>query len=289
MTGYIDRYQPIYSKSSHSVRIIGRSKTQDIVDSSIDVTSSGINAWQIKAATIGQAAKIVCAPYNINVSLPDGDAPLPVPSAAFAIYPGFTGYALLEEMARATGMLLWDNEKGELVISKGGTGGRAGSGLVEGKNAEQVEANLTADQRFAKYLVVGQGPSQAFGSINYSAIASDPESSRLRGRLKIIPFEVPGSLEFQQLRADWEANRRYGRSKLARVTVSGWRDGSGQLWKPNTVVSVNLPTAKVVEDRVITEVTWLRGEGGTQSIITVMPKEALSVQPFFTVLPVPLV
>jgi hypothetical protein len=55
------------------------------------------------------------------------------------------------------------------------------------------------------------------------------------------------------------------------------------------VVSVNLPTAKVQEDRVITEVTWQRGENGTQAVLTVMPAKALSVQPFFPVLPVPLV
>jgi prophage tail gpP-like protein len=203
MTGYIDRYQPVYDKNSHRVRIIGRSKTEDLVDSAIDVTVSGINTWHLTVATIGEAAKIICKPYNISVSLPDGDAPLPVDSKAFAIYPGFTGYGLLEEMARATGMLLWDDEKGQLVISKGGTGGRAGSALVEGINAEHVEGNLTADQRFAKYLVVGTGPSQAFGQINYSAIDFDPEASTLRGRLKIIPFELPSSLQYQQLRATW--------------------------------------------------------------------------------------
>jgi prophage tail gpP-like protein len=90
---------------------------------------------------------------------------------------------------------------------------------------------------------------------------------------------------FANRRAQWEANRRYGRSKLARVTVTGWRDGQGKLWKPNTVVNCKLRTAKVEEDRIICEVSWMRGEAGTQTMLTLMPKGALSPQPFA---PVPL-
>lgn len=283
MTGYIDRYQPLYDKETHRVRIIGRSKTEDIVDSSVDVTKTG---WELKVQTLKQAAEIVCAPYGIGVRAPDGDFPLTqaAPAAAFVIYPGFTGYQLLEEMARSVGANLWDDEQGNLLITKEGTGGRAGSPLVEGVNAERVEGNLTADQRFAKYMVVGFGPSQAVGHINTptqsGASAFDPEQGKLRGRLKIIPFEIPdvdGTYSTQ--RAQWEANRRYGRSKLVRVTVTGWRDGTGALWKPNTVISVQLPNAHVQEDRIVDEVTWQRTERGTQTILTCMPKGALSVQP----------
>jgi prophage tail gpP-like protein len=143
LTGYIDRYQPIYDKGQHRVRIIGRSKTEDLVDCSIDVAVTG---WMIQGRTIGQVARILCAPYNITVSLPDGDADIPPElGGMFQVNPGYTAYLLLEEMARSVGMLVWDNAKGELVISKGATGGRAGSSIVEGQNAERVEANITAD------------------------------------------------------------------------------------------------------------------------------------------------
>jgi prophage tail gpP-like protein len=74
------------------------------------------------------------------------------------IYPGYTAYALLEELTRSVGMLLWDDANGDLVISKGGTGGRAGSAIVEGQNAERVSAVFAADQRFARYLVLAQVP-----------------------------------------------------------------------------------------------------------------------------------
>jgi prophage tail gpP-like protein len=254
-------------------------------------TATGTNMWQLHVKTLGEAARKICEPHGIEVVTPDGDAPFPAasPSQAFNIYPGYTGYALLEEMARAVGMLLWDDEKGRLVISKGATGGRAASAIIEGQNAEVVEANLTADQRFARYMVVGQGPSDINGHINaIGEIAKDPEAAKLRHRTRIIPFELPGLDEYQTKRAQWEANRRYGRSLLVRVTVTGWRDGAGKLWKPNTLVSVDLPAAKIKGDRVIAEAVWQRGEQGTQTILTLMPPKALDVQPFAAILPVPL-
>jgi prophage tail gpP-like protein len=279
LTGFIDRYMPRYNKQSHRVRLIGRSKTQDIVDCSIDVDKTG---WEIKATTIGQAAKVICQPYNINVSLPDGDADLPgVLQQALWIYPGYTGYFLLEEMGRSVGMLIWDDAQGNLVISKGGTGGRAGSGITEGVNAEMVEAVWAADARYASYRVLGQGPDQVDNHINYSATASDPEAGKLRNRLRIIPQEVPDpGAAFSKTRAQWEANRRWGRSRQVRVEVTGWRDGSGKLWAANSIASVNLPTAKVNEDRCVAEVSYLRDEDGTRALLTLMPAQALQPQPF---------
>jgi prophage tail gpP-like protein len=32
LTGYIDRYMPAYDKHQHRVRIVGRPKTEDLVD-----------------------------------------------------------------------------------------------------------------------------------------------------------------------------------------------------------------------------------------------------------------
>jgi hypothetical protein len=52
-------------------------------------------------------------------------------------------------------------------VSAAFDGGRITSdgGVIEGQNAEVVEANLTADQRFGRYEVVGQGPSDINGHI----------------------------------------------------------------------------------------------------------------------------
>jgi prophage tail gpP-like protein len=91
LTGYIDRYMPSYDKHQHRVRLIGRSRPQDIVDCSIHIVKLG--TWQISAATIGQAARILLEPYSIGLSLPDGDAELPGPLQALAVHAGYTGFS----------------------------------------------------------------------------------------------------------------------------------------------------------------------------------------------------
>lgn len=204
----------------------------------------------IGATTLGQGVRAIADSLGIDVALPDGDAPLPPQTQQMHIFPGYTAYFLCEEYARSVGMLVWDDENGNLVISKGGTFGRAGSAIVEGVNAEQVDIVLTADQRYARYRVFGQGQDMAFGHYNSDATEFDPEAGELGLRLKILPLEIPDVNQlFSKQRALFEANRRWGRGKLARVVVTGWRDGQGQLWKPNSIVNVSLPTGKVNEDR----------------------------------------
>lgn len=219
LTGYIDRYQPAYDKHQHRVRIIGRSKTEDLIDCSVDAVKTG---WDFGANTIGQAAKIVCDPYGIGVSLPDGDAALPDVAKHMWIYPGYTAYALLEELTRSVGMLLWDDANGDLVISKGGTGGRAGSAIVEGQNAERVSAVFAADQRFARYLVLAQGQDQIFSHISSAAEQKDPEASQLRGRLKVIPQEIPDK-DLRHFRTSARCRKR---------TAAGAAGGSSGLRSP---------------------------------------------------------
>jgi prophage tail gpP-like protein len=174
-----------------------------------------------------------------------------------------------------------------LVLTTGGAGDGSGvaaaSGVTEGVNAERVESMLSADQRFDKYYVLSYNRSLLDVGDAIVAQAKDPESPFLDPRLRIIPQEFPDvSLDFSMRRAQWEANRRWGRSRLVRATVTGWRDGQGQLWRPNTNVSVNLPAADINDDerRTITEVVYYRDERGTRTILSLMPPQALLVQPF---------
>jgi prophage tail gpP-like protein len=189
LTGYIDRYMPHYDKETHRVRIAGRSKTEDMVDCSIDTET--LKSWQVTAATIGGAAKILVQPYGIDVELPDGDKPLPVEDY-FPIAPGMTAYQLIEEMARAVGFLVWDDADGNLVLSNGGTGGRAGSALVEGQNIEFGDAMHTMDQRFSRYVVAAQVQDKHGFHMDLAGRATDPDWPAGRGeRFKFIPAEAP--------------------------------------------------------------------------------------------------
>jgi len=273
---YIDRYVVEIDKGEHRTRLIGRGKGEDFLDSSVNAFETG---WAIQATSLSQVAKLLVQDFDIDVQLPDGDVAIPEPLRVFAIHPGYQGFFILEEFCRAVGRLLYEDENGDLVIAKVSSE-RAGNALVEGQNVERCYAMQGADQRFATYIVLGQNRTETVYA-NVLAQQLDPQATILGKRLRIIPSETPDiNLEFSLRRAVWEANRRFGRAFEARVTVTGWRDGKGQLWRPNTIVSCLMPNAKIKEDRAITEVAYLRGPEGTQTILTLMPPKALDVQPF---------
>lgn len=289
LTGYVDRYMPSYDARNHPVVMAGRSKTEDLLDCSVDIDNLGgvgIPAWAVVAPTIGVAAERICTPYGITVTGDGMSAPLdatyPVP-----VNPGMTCWQLLEELARVAQVLIWDNPQGQLVLSKVGTT-RAATALVEGVNCEIAEAAFTADQRYSDIWVVSSAPSLTnLGHVSFFARKHD--SAVPRKRILMIVMDNLGldGSNAPQRRADWEIARRYGRSRQVIITVTGWRDGSGTLWTPNTLVSINAPRLKIKEDWLITQCDWSRGQRGTLTALHCMPPQGVTPEPFVPVLPIP--
>jgi len=115
------------------------------------------------------------------------------------------------------------------------------------------------------------------------ATARDPEMGRLRGRKHISIVESTLiQKNLAQTAMDWEMNRRYGRSKVLKVKVDSWRDSSGALWTPNTLIPINLPVFELQNIQwILSEVTFSRDDKeGTTAQLILMPPEAFTVQPY---------
>lgn len=103
---------------------------------------------------------------------------------------------------------------------------------------------------------------------------------RYRKRIIIVESTLMASQQAQRA-IDWEMNRRYGRSRQLTVTIDSWRDKSGKLWKPNTLIPVNIPSLQLPDtEMLIAEVTYIRDSDGTHARLYLMPPEAFSVQPY---------
>jgi prophage tail gpP-like protein len=290
LTGWIDAYQPEYDKGRHQVMIAGRSLTEDLVDCSLTGDEPGFTGWSLQAATIGQAARNLCQYFGVTVSLPDGDAPLDQ-KYPFVIDPGMTYWQLLEELARSVQMLVWDNAAGQLVISRVGTV-HAGSALVEGENIEIGRTWIRNDERFSKIRVAGaammpDGDQEMTFQVNWQSV--DTQIGPPRYRPKLIIFDPVGpDNKWAKQRANWEIARRIGRGRMAFVEVTGWRDGAGNLWMPNTIVHLSAPRLKFEDDLVITQCDWKKnGEFGTRTMLTLMPAAGLQPAPFHYVPQIP--
>ncbi len=117
--------------------------------------------------------------------------------------------------------------------------------------------------------------------------AAFKDQARLDGQARYRPHfvvkadNVPGIYLAEQL-AKWEMARRYGRSQAVTAMVALWRDSAGTLWTPNTLAQVDMPALKLAgRTWLITQAAYLKGEGGTRTMVALMPKEAFQPQPSF--------
>lgn len=279
VTGYIDAYQPSFDIGEGTVvALSGRSRTQDLVDCSVEWAN-----LQIVESSVVELAQKVAAAYDIQVRA-EVEGLRRIPTLNLNI--GETGFALIDRTCRYAQVLAFDDADGNLVITRASSERAAGS-LVQGVNVERAAVLLTAHERYGVYrcfldssdfsrLDVGTGVAGG----NYIGESRDGGVRRNR-KLFFVADSVPDGADVARRRADWENNRRIGRSAVIRLVTSSWRDADGALWRPNTLVRVELPGLRVEGvDWLIAEVMFARGkQTGTTAELTIMAPEAFMPEP----------
>ena len=275
VTGYIDRWESFIARSQHQTRAMGRGKCQDLVDCSAE--------WEnnvISQSTALQIAKKLAAPYGISVTTDVADMAT-VPQ--ITINWGESPQEVIDRISRWTALLYYDLPDGNLFLTRVGTKSAA-SGVEQGRNVEQAYYQSSLDERFSDYVGVSLSITPLGG--DYSkvtrATAQDPDVATMRYRKRIVIVE--STMVASDKARDciqWEMNRRYGRSKQLRVTVDSWRDKSGALWEPNTLIPIFIPKLGLVDKNwLLSEVTFTRDDNGTHAQMLLMPPEAFIIQPY---------
>lgn len=287
-TGFVDRLNPSYNATSHTVRITGRSLCQDIVD-----CGGNWFGLQLRNMTVDAIAKFLCDFYGVVVQVADGTnvgAPVPLLNPMV----GETIYSILERLCRFRALLLYDLPNGNLMLASGGKqasnpsstsigASTVAGGFEEGINVQEASVMLSMDGQYSDYDGVYLGLDtlkDTGGASNLVAHATDPTVPRFRYKATICESVVGGQVIAQQ-RVDWEMTRRNGRGQQVRLTTDSWRDAAGQLYAPNSLTSVTLPTLKLVKDAwLISEVTYKRNaETGTTCELVIMPASAFYQEP----------
>ncbi|OJA74949.1 hypothetical protein BGV67_04535 [Burkholderia ubonensis] len=285
VTGYVDRLHCEMSDQTHTVKITGRGKCQDLVDCAAEWPNGQISGSS--AVTI--ATKLAGA-YGIGVTCSEKGLPI-IPQ--FNLMLGETAFEIIERVSRYSALLVYDGPDGNLILARSGSTQHA-SGIEEGANVQDASVEYSADQRFQTYKAFLQAINTfQEGGDGGNTIATVTDSGVKRNRKKFIISEaVAGLWDIAKRRATWEMNRRNGRSTVVKVTVDSWRDSAGELWTPNKLVSVYLPTLKLgpthaptfESSRVvwlISEVTYSLDENrGTTAELVIMAPEAFEVEPF---------
>ena len=302
ITGYIDKFIPRITPSSHSITVAGRGKCQDLTDCCATYPNS-----QISNSSVLQIAQAVAKPYGISVSaspvyvdqiLQDtqtGQVQIVQSSTPVAEDTGKqipqlnldlseNAFDLIERLCRFRGLLAYELPDGNLFLTQVGMTAAA-SGFEEGKNVQEATFEYSMDECYQQYLAYMTSVDffADVGIKNLQHIAYDFNVRRFRNKVVIAEAGYGASgLDVCIQRANWESARRAGRARKVKLTTDSWRDADGKLWKPNTLVPLSLPSLKLPGPLTwcISEVSFLRDEeNGTTAELVIMPPDSFLPMP----------
>ncbi len=272
ITGYVDKISPAISPTERSISISGRDQTCDFVD------SSALDR-QYKNISLSKLASILASPFDLPVKIIGNTG---ANFLIFEVSTGETAHAALERACRLRGFLLTTDGHGAIVIKRP-LGTPTSSSIEEGINLKSGRANYDYAERFSLYSVKGQQNLLAqdlAGGDGYriSGSATDPEIDRYRYHL--TSGEALLTAAESAIRAQWEATNRAAKSASYSVTLQGWRQANGDLWKPDTTVRFKSPFLGVNQVLLITEVTYsLDDSGGSVTELTLERPDAYKIDP----------
>jgi len=266
ITGYIDAVSFDLQAQNRTINISGRSKTADLIDSSI--TGKNVyNDLDIKAI----AEKIV-EPYDgIKILLrADGGAKFD----KFVVRQGETVFEALDRLARARSLIMYPSFFGNVILTKKDTT-LASTEIRSGINLLSGSSTFDNSERFSKYIVKGQAQGtkgtaeQAIGSMGE---ATDSGITRTRELLVIAENAADNAAALE--RAKYEADIRSARSVELNVTVQGWRQEDGTIWDVNQLIFVDAGFLGYRGKALIKKVQFIKEEGGTKTELTLIRPDA---------------
>lgn len=280
ITGYVDAVGYDIDADKHELVVSGRGKCCDLVDCSADLSNAGVVGAQIPNTNVFALAQVLAKPFGINV-VNQSKQPL-IPITAIDVALGETPYEIIERAARYSSMIVYENEKGELVLDDVSTVAMA-SGFTEGVNVEGARVTFDFTERFSTYSVlwfsVAQFQQISAGSNFRAGPLEDKGVPRYRPKI-FVSEQISPDFDYGKRRLGWEVARRYGRSQAITVRCDAWRDSGSTLWQINRLAPIQLPSWKVTTNSwLIGGVVFHKDLGGTHAELMLMPPDAFSPQP----------
>ncbi len=279
ITGYVDEVKPKGTHNTHDVEFSGRSRTQDLVDCSV-VHKSG----QWTGRPLSAIARDIVAPFGIGLEL---RAPANGIIPDFQLTQGETAFNAIERLCAMQALLVCDDARGNLVITRSGNARASGQIRLKTDDASRNRNNVLSyagnfswRERFSRYIIKGQsaGTDNWFGAAASSIQAEVADTGVNRYRPLIVLAETQVGGASAQERAAWERSTRRGKSIGVEYKVQGWtQDTDGNLWMPNTMVPVDDDVNQVHGELLVVSCSWEAGTQGSTTTIKVAPAEAYDV------------
>jgi prophage tail gpP-like protein len=277
LTGYIDNVQLRANSSSSTVEISGRGKTADLVDCTADLSQIGHGSWD--HISFEAFANIFCRPFGIVVRK---EANFSDPQSTFTVDIGETVFDILQKAAKSRAVLLTSNGFGDLVLSRVGNV-TTDDPLILGENITDFSAQKDIADRFHKYYVKNQVSSEGkgFTKANTQILGQAIDRDIRDVRTSLIVEQDAESTQMADARASWEAQIQIAQSERYSITVPGFEQSSGALWRENMITPVRADTNGYTIDTqlLITSITYSESSRGRETKMELKRKNVYAAQP----------
>jgi prophage tail gpP-like protein len=291
INGYIEKLIIDYDDESHNIKVMGRDRTADLVDSTVGGSDTSQFTPPKNGITLKQFTENILVKFNrssINVIDNQGTEPF---NDVMSIDYGAKVFDFLEKYAKKRQVLLTTNGDGDIIFTRAPLNKFKTSLLLDRNNPSTIlKGRIKYDntKRFHKYVCTTQDnpssladaislPSVIAGSDDEGGIAIDDQIRDSR----IYHFEAEFSSDQKPLkdRAIWEANFRKSQSEQRVYTVQGHiAKEDEQIWKPGYTVLVVDELADLNSFLLISSVNYRFSlETGALTILKLLPEIAFSL------------
>lgn len=289
ISGYVDNADQQYSASSLNITVNGRSRAGDLVD-----CAAIHKPW--RNTGVLQIAQDLCAPFDIQVESTLIEE-LPKERYFKLAASGETVFDALDRLARSHALRVLSYADGSVYFTRTGDLRYPDVLIAPGLNVISGGYTRSMEERFSNYIfrsqlatsaeINGKAAARRFellddGVDRYRPMVVDLESQGRNSSGQYTSEKVINDLEQAAL---WERNTRAGKARQLRYEVGNpndmagsWLNSRGEIWEPNTVVSVRDSIFGVEGEFLITEVTLTRDNRGTRTSLALTHPDAYDIK-----------
>jgi prophage tail gpP-like protein len=291
LTGFIEVVAVNYDGSDHTIRVSGRDKTADLLDSTID----DLGDLRGEELTLKALIEAVINQLGMDIEVIDQANPKPysVTEDIAAAEPGENAFSFIEKYARKRQVLLTSDADGNVVITKnsGITADGAVQHIIGAEDNNVMSSSFSFDTtgRYNIYKMASglnpvalnqAGDSDLASLVNQSGGVTDDDIRETR-RLILIS-ETPYGGANCEVRAKWEADIRRARGLVYSAQVPGYRvdptDPESALWRDNRIYQIVDDFVGKIEPMLCNSVTFTFDESaGRDTSLGFVGKDAYTL------------
>jgi hypothetical protein len=246
-------------------------KTADLVDSSVEPP------FEQKLMTLQARALGLCTPKGVLVKF---EMPADPPFSKITARQNDKIFSHLAGLASQRGGLISVTPLGELLFTTPAIGKSIGTIAESWPPGDELAIKFDGRKRFNTYKATAKSPGRKNKIKAKLKIALSKDIIVPTSRL--VAFDASDTTAGDiQIAADWRRSKQLAESLSIPQKLSGWYSPDGQLWRENTIVTLESASLHISQgyDFLIRSVEFLFSKEGPSTMLQLVPPEAYSGLP----------